>query len=273
MASTLTAVPLTASIGAAVLYLLAAFLQARSISHKRNLPTGVLLAITAPAVVLHSVAAYFQINTPAGLYLGFYVAGSLASLVMVLVVLLVALRLPVQSLLLLVLPVSLLGVLTAAFGETGFDPREHLSHALVVHILVSLFAYSLLFMAACQAVLVAFQEQALRRRGAISLLRLLPPLETMEQLLFSLLWIGIAGLSLAILTGFVFLEDMFAQHVVHHTIFAIASWCVYALLLAGHRISGWRSTTATAWILIAFSLLVLGYFGSKFVLEILVQPR
>ena len=94
----------------------------------------------------------------------------------------------------------------------------------------------------------------------------------MEKLLFSLLWIGITGLSLAIVTGLLFLEDMFAQHVVHHTLFAIASWCVYALLLAGHWISGWRSTTVTAWVLIAFALLVLGYFGSKFVLEILIKP-
>jgi ABC-type uncharacterized transport system permease subunit len=101
--------------------------------------------------------------------------------------------------------------------------------------------------------------------------RVLPPLQTMEALLFNLLWAGIAVLTLAIGSGFLFLEDMFAQRVVHHTVLAIASWCVYAALLAGRQVFGWRGSTAVRWTLIAFLLLVLGYFGSKFVIEILLE--
>ena len=126
-------------------------------------------------------------------------------------------------------------------------------------------------MAACQSVLVAVLEYRLHRKKTIRLLRVLPPLQTMESLLFSLLWAGIVVLTLAIGSGFLFLEDMFAQRVVHHTILAIASWGVYAVLLAGHRLFGWRGTTAVRWTLIAFTLLVLGYFGSKFVIEVLLE--
>ena len=271
MALTITTVPGAASVAAAILYLLGMTLQIRGVTRKQNISMSALAAVTVPAVLLHAVAVYLQINTQAGVYLGFYTAGSLVSLIIVLVVFITALRLPVQNLLMLVLPISLIGVLTAALGETSFSPRAHLSGPLVTHILISLSAYSLLFMAACQSVVVAFQEQMLRRHGNISLLRLLPPLESMEKLLFSLLWIGIVALSLAIITGFAFMENMFDQRVVHHTVLAIASWVVYAVLLAGRQIFGWRSTTATYWVLIAFSLLVLGYFGSKFVLEVLLQ--
>jgi ABC-type uncharacterized transport system permease subunit len=77
-------------------------------------------------------------------------------------------------------------------------------------------------------------------------------------------------LTLAILSGFLFLDDLFAQRVVHHTVLAIASWFVYATLLVGRQLLGWRGSTAVRWTLIAFSLLVLGYFGSKFVIEILL---
>ncbi len=271
MALTITAVPGAASAAAAILYLVGLTLQVRGVVQKRNIPIAMLAAVTLPAVLLHGVAVYLQINTQAGMYLGFYTAGSLVSLIIVLVVFVTALRLPVQNLLMLVFPVSLTGVLTAALGETGFSPRTSFSAPLVTHILISLSAYSLLFMAACQSVVVAFQEQMLRRHGTITLLRLLPPLESMEKLLFGLLWIGIVALTLAIVTGFAFMENMFDQQIVHHTVLAIASWVVYALLLTGRQVFGWRSTTATYWILIGFTLLVLGYFGSKFVLEVLLN--
>jgi ABC-type uncharacterized transport system permease subunit len=93
----------------------------------------------------------------------------------------------------------------------------------------------------------------------------------METLLFSLLWTGLAVLSVAIASGFAFLDNMFAQHVAHHTILSSLSWVMYVVLLAGHKLLGWRGVSAVRWTLIAFALLVLGYFGSKFVLEILLQ--
>jgi ABC-type uncharacterized transport system permease subunit len=112
----------------------------------------------------------------------------------------------------------------------------------------------------------------LRAKHGIAIIRLLPPLETMETLLFSLLWTGLAALSVAIASGFAFLDNMFAQHVVHHTVLSSLSWVMYVVLLAGHKIMGWRGVAAVRWTLIAFALLVLGYFGSKFVMEILLQP-
>jgi ABC-type uncharacterized transport system permease subunit len=270
MASTLSGLAATAGIAAAALYLLGTVLQVLNLRQGRA-PGGTALqfAVTL-GVAAHAIATWQQIVTAAGLYLGLFTVASLITLLMVLFLTLAAIRLAVGNLLLIVLPIAALAVLSSVFGETGFQARESLAPALIVHILFSVLAYSILFMAACQSVLLACQEHWLRRRGSLQALRFLPPLETMESLLFALLWTGIGTLSAAIFTGFVFLEDLFAQHVVHHTVLALASWAVYAVLLAGRHFFGWRSTTATYWTLIAFALLVLGYFGSKFVLEVLL---
>jgi len=270
MASTISGLTAFASVAAASLYALGAVLQIRSLRHSRTLSVGSLLAIVIPALAFHAAATYLQVNTDEGLYLGFFTAASLITLLMILFLVVAASRLPVQNLLVLVLPIGAAAVLASLMGETAFEARQSLGPVLISHITVSMFAYSLLFMAACQSVLLAWQEHALKARSSLRALRLLPPLETMEALLFTLLWTGIITLTAAILTGFLFLEDMFAQHVVHHTVLALASWALYAVLLAGRHFFGWRSTTATSWTLAAFSLLVLGYFGTKFVLEILL---
>jgi ABC-type uncharacterized transport system permease subunit len=273
MASTIPGLAAIVSIAAASLYALGAALQIRGLWRQRAIALGTLVLITAPAVLLHAAATYLQVYTSEGLYLGFFAAASLITLLMVLFVLLAAVRLPVQNLLLLVLPIGAVAVLASLIGETGFQARESPPPALVVHIVFSIFSYSILFMAACQSVLLAYQQHALKARSSIGALRLLPPLETMEALLFSLLWTGIVTLTAAIATGFIFLDDLFAQRVVHHTVLAMASWVVYAVLLAGRHYFGWRSSTATSWTLIAFTLLILGYFGSKFVLEIVLGGR
>ncbi len=271
MASTFSGLTAIASVVAASLYALAAILQVRNVRRQRSLALGPLLLITVPALGLHALATYLQVNTGTGLYLGFFTAASLVTLLMILFLLLASSRLPVQNLLVLALPLGSVAILASLFGQTAFESRESLAPVLLVHITFSLVAYTILMMAACQSVLLAYQEHALKARGSMRSLRLLPPLETMEALLFSLLWTGIITLTLSIVTGFIFLDNMFEQHVVHHTVLAMASWVVYAVLLAGRRFFGWRSTTATAWTLVAFSLLVLGYFGSKFVLEILLH--
>ena len=71
--------------------------------------------------------------------------------------------------------------------------------------------------------------------------------------------------------GFLYLDDLFAQHVVHHTVLSSLSWAIYGGLLAGRLWLGWRGASAVRWTIIAFTFLLLGYFGSKFVLEMLLQ--
>jgi ABC-type uncharacterized transport system permease subunit len=230
----------------------------------------VLLSLATLGAVAHGIANYLILYSGGKLYLGMQTSASLVAWIMLCFVLLANLRLPLQNLLILVLPVSILGVICLLTAPPGNGLHvASMSDPLIWHILISIVAYSVLFMAACQSVLLAVVERRLKHKRT-RLLRLLPPLQTMDTLLFDLLWAGIVVLTLSVATGFLFLDDLFEQRVVHHTVLTLASWVLYAVLLAGHHILGWRGTTAVRWTLIAFSLLVLGYFGSKFVIEVLL---
>jgi ABC-type uncharacterized transport system permease subunit len=260
-------------ITAAVAYLAGTLIQARSLLHRTEVNPILLMTASVGGVLLHGVANYLVVYSGNALHLGIHTSASLVSWIMILFVIAASVRLPVENLLVLVLPVGVLGILSllAAPGDAALLHATNLGDPLIWHILVSIVAYSILFMAACHSVLLAVLEHRLKTRHGLGILRLLPPLQTMETLLFNLLWTGIVALTLAIASGFIFLDDMFQQRVVHHTVLALSSWVLYAILLAGHRLFGWRGTTAVRWTLIAFGLLVLGYFGSKFVIEILLE--
>ena len=262
---------LTAGIAAGLCYLLGTFTLARRILQTKPVTTGAVVGCSLPGLILHGLVTYWAIDTAMGTNLGIHAAAVLVTWVMVAFVLLASLRLPVASLLVLVLPIAIAALIARYVGESSFVPLPHLSAELVFHILTSIIAYSILFMAACQSLVLAIQERNLRSHQGIALIRLLPPLETMETLLFSMLWTGIVLLTISIASGFAFLDDMFAQRVVHHTVLSSAAWVIYAVLLAGHQLLGWRGSTAVRWTLLAFVLLLLGYFGSKFVLEIILQ--
>lgn len=138
---------------------------------------------------------------------------------------------------------------------------------LALHVLLSLAAYALLALAALQALVMAYQDARLRQHTPGRVLRVLPPLGDMERLLFQLLGLGFAALTLALLSGVLFLGDIFAPHLVEKTVLSIAAWVVIGTLLVGRRRAGWRAQTALRWTLAGFALLALGYLGSKFALE------
>ena len=99
---------------------------------------------------------------------------------------------------------------------------------------------------------------------------IMPPLQTMEALLFDIVWAGFLFLTLSIITGAIFIEDMLAQKLSHKTVFSILSWLIYAVLLTGHQIQGWRGASAVRWVLGGFAALMLAYFGSKLVIEVIL---
>ena len=175
---------------------------------------------------------------------------------------------PVMSLSVLVFPLAavcaLLGTLLA--NRTPVDYNSGLQ----LHILSSVIAYSLLSMAAAQSVLVAVQENRLRQHRPGIVLNFLPPLTVMERILFELLIAVLAVLSIALLSGFLYVEDLFAQRLVHKTTLSILSWVILCVLLIGHVRLGWRGHTAAKMTLGAFSSLLLGYFGSKLVIELIL---
>ena len=229
------------------------------------------LAVGLGAAALHAVCVHGLIWVPGGLDLSLTNVSALIMLVVVLFTLLANLRLPIANLLLLIFPLSALVLALRIVSGSSSSTVVSLSLPLGAHILVSIAAYAILCMAAAQSLLLWIQEKQLKARRSTGIARILPPMETMERLLFALLWTGLAVLTVAILSGFSFLQDMFGQRLSHHIVFACLAWVVFAVLLFGHKMLGWRGATAVRWTLIGFVLLLLGYLGSKFVVEVLLD--
>jgi ABC-type uncharacterized transport system permease subunit len=140
------------------------------------------------------------------------------------------------------------------------------------HFLIAMMAYSLLTLAALHAILMAAAEKRLHQGQLTPLLASLPPLLTMETLLFRLIHIGFALLTLTLVSGILFSESLFGKALTfnHKTVFAILSWVIFAHLLIGRHLRGWRGRKALRWTLAGFAALLLAYVGSRFVLEVLL---
>ena len=151
-----------------------------------------------------------------------------------------------------------------------------------LHLAMAMLAYGLFMIAALHALLMTLVERRLHggagsARSEASALRgpfaSLPPLLTLEALLFRIIGLGFALLTLTLITGAVFSETLFGQvlRFNHKTVFAVTSWLIFAALLAGRYLYGWRGRVALRWTLTGFVMLLLAYVGSRFVLEVILH--
>lgn len=226
--------------------------------------------LAIPALLLHLASFYHVIIGPSGLDFGLFNAASLFFWAVAVLAYAGSFRMPLGNLLLIVYPLTVVALLTALFLRTPGAPLTPVGWGLGAHILLSILAYSILSIAAVQSAALGLLINRLKHRRLHGIVDLMPPLSTMESLLFRLIWTGETLLGVAILTGFLFLEDMFAQHLAHKTVLSLIAWSVFATLLWGRHRLGWRGITAIRWTLAGFCFLILGYFGSKFVLQIVL---
>ena len=259
---------LVPGIAACLLYAVAAYLQLQR-TLGSEIPAARVKTAGFLAVACHAVTNYLDFVGDAGIDLGVYAMLSLMALSIVAIVLLSSLRRPVDNLFVVIFPVAILTLVLELALQGNYSPREDITGGIFSHIALSIAAYSILTIAAAQAVVLTFGDHRLRHHQ-LTIVRNLPPLETMEQLMFEMLWIGLAFLTLSIFSGFLFLEDLSGPGLVHHTVITMAAWIVFAVLLWGRYQLGWRGAIASRWVLSGFALLVLGYFGSKVVLEIVL---
>jgi ABC-type uncharacterized transport system permease subunit len=176
---------------------------------------------------------------------------------------------PLETMGLIVIPCTLLALLTTTLLERPGNTIA-LQNGLGLHIILSLLAYSMLALATLQALLLATQNHFLHNHKPNGLIRTLPPLQDMESLLFQLIIAGVILLSLGFLSGFIYLDGLFGHQVAHKTLLSILAWVTYSTLLFGHWRYGWRGKIAIRWTIIGFVLLMLAFWGSKFVIEYLV---
>jgi len=221
-------------------------------------------------LLFHVLFLYADIRVAGGINLGFFNAISLVAWTILLLLMISSINKPVEVLGIPILPLAGLTVIFQYMFPAAHFMGTGTSWGLVAHVMISIFAYSLLALASVQAVALAIQDHQLHNRHPGGLIRALPPLQTMELLLFEMIGLGFFLLTLSLASGFYFLENMFQQHLVHKTILSLVAWVVFGILLIGRFRYGWRGRTAISWTLAGFMLLMVAYFGSKFVIEMLL---
>ena len=135
------------------------------------------------------------------------------------------------------------------------------------HILIALSSYGLLTVGTIVGLYALVQERRLQAAQLSPVNQLFAPLETTEKLLFGVAAAGFVGLTLTIVSGSSFINDLFEQHLAHKFGLSILAWLVFGILLVGRHFRGWRGKRAVRLYLGGFALLCLAYFGSRLILE------
>ena len=266
--------PLSSSLIAIALYIVSSLLIAviirSQLAEEKGPNRKILLASWLGALLFHAISLYSLLVTPAGIDLGFFRTLSMVGFLASSLLLVSCFGRASISLGLIILPAAITSILLAiAIPEVSFIPSSS-TPGLKWHIFVSLLAYSMLTLATLQALLLSYQNRHLHNHQPGGLIRILPSLQEMERLLFRFLIAGFVLLTIGLLSGFIFLENIFAQHLVHKTAFGILAWICYGILIWGHLQFGWRGKFAVRWTVGGFIFLMLAYWGSKFVLELVL---
>src|SRR5271155_5189298 len=253
------------------LYTASAWVMLRSVSNPRLDPIAWVLA--AAAIFAHSDAIMYMMRAVGPVSIGLFEAISMLAWTLAVVACLIAIERQNRVLSAILLALAALG---AAFGAAVTGTRHTYPEAtapgweLTAHILLSMGAAALLLAAAVTALLLVFLDRRLRARRIADLPRALPPLDALEKVMFRLIGAGFVLLTIALLTGFIFVTNLHTQHLEHKTILSCIAWVLFAVLLSGRIRYGWRGRSAVRWTLSGFGFLILSYFGSKFVLEYLL---
>jgi len=256
-----------------------------SLKPKAKLETSLFTALVQAAIffvlLIHGVALHDSVFTPQGFVFGFAQDLSLIAWVGLAFYWFQSWFLPISSLRWLSLFFAMIfAALPALFPGVLISPKAVSDPWFKGHFIVATISVGLLSLAAMHAMLMSLQDRALHRQLAIipnsraaHWLEELPPLMTMESLLFNLLYVGFGLLSLTVFSGLLFSQALFGKPLVfdHKTIFALLSWCLFAGLLVARWRVGLRGRAALRWVLSAYTALLLAYVGSRFVVEVILQ--
>jgi ABC-type uncharacterized transport system permease subunit len=262
----LTALHIATALGPPALYLLAAALLMRALATDPARRPLAAMLVAQLAALVHAGLLFSAIRTPGGVTIAITDSASLVGWVVGATVA-VAMAFTALG----ALPVVLFAVAALlALGTgllSGFAEIHTPQWEVSAHIALAALAAGWLAIAVTVVLLLTWQDTRLRARRPLGALALLPPVETMESILFRALGGGFVVLTLALVTGSFFVHDIQAQHLTHKIVLAIAAWIVFGVLLWGRVRAGWRGRRARLFTVGGFVILALAYFGSKFVLE------
>ncbi len=269
-------VTLISGLLAVALYLLGCVFQGLNFSNSKShskVSKRTVFVVGILAALAHGISAYGVIKAANGYHFGISQISTLITVSISLLVVISSLRKPLENLFLGLFPLAILSILASLTISSQFPPTQ-MSLSLASHVIISILAYSFFTIAALQAGFLAYQNHHLKHGKLGGMTSKLPPLQDMETFLFELLWVGQLLLSVGIVVGAVFIDDIWGRDgIIHKSFFSVLAWCVFAVLLWGRHQLGWRGLTAIKGTLAGFGLLLVGFYGSKFALEyLLAQP-
>src|SRR5580658_9165345 len=238
----------------------------RSVNHRRIEP--IAWALSLAALFAHSEAIVHMMRAMAPFSIGLLEALSLLAWTLAVLACLICIDRQNRTLGSILLLSAALGAPVTGMGHS-YAEEAQMGWELTAHILLSLGAAALLFAAAVTAILLVILDRRLRMRRIADLSSALPPLDALEKVMFRLVAAGFGLLTLALITGFVFVTNLFTQNLVQKTVLSLIAWVIFGVLLIGRLRFGWRGRSAVRWTLSGFGILAVAYFGVKFVLEYL----
>jgi ABC-type uncharacterized transport system permease subunit len=251
-----------------VLYTLSAWAMLRSVKQPRLEPLAWILILVA--IVGHSDVIMLMMRANARFSIGLFEAMSMLGWTLAVLACVISIDKQNRVLGAILLLSAAVGAAAGAFtGAGGSYTEATAGWELTAHILLSMGAAALLFAAAVTAILLVILDRRLRTRRIANLSSGLPPLDALEKIMFRLVAAGFGLLTLALITGFVFVTNLFTQNLVQKTVLSLIAWLIFGVLLIGRLRFGWRGRSAVRWTLSGFAILAVAYFGVKFVLEYL----
>jgi ABC-type uncharacterized transport system permease subunit len=231
--------------------------------------TGLRLArVLVPlALALHATALFAEVFKGGQLTLGITEALSMFAWQAAALLWGLCLIQPVHVLGVAIYPLAAIAAVAAALWPTSVTGIPLTDWKIQLHVVLSLFSAGFLTLAAAQSVTLAMQDRLLHQAAPNRIVQALPPLQSMEHLLFVLISLGFFILSLSLLSGLLFVDHLMAQHLAHKTVLSLTAWAIFGVLLWGRWRRGWRGRTAIRWTLSGYGVLILAYFGTKLVLE------
>ena len=248
-----------------LLYAAGAWVMLRSVGKPALEPVAWILSLAA--IVAHSDALVYSMRIHGPFSIGLPEAISLLAWTLAVLACFISIERQNRVLGAILLASAALGAAVTGTGRTSYTETTAAGWQLTAHILLSMGAAALLFAAAVTALLLVFLDRRLRTRRIAHLPSVLPPLDALEKVMFRLIGTGFVLLTLSLFTGFVFVTNLFAQHLVQKTVLSLIAWIIFGVLLIGRIRFGWRGRSALGWTLSGFGMLALAYFGAKFVLE------
>lgn len=256
---------------AALFYMVAAGLLYQSIRNSSERARSASFACAVLGAAAHSVAQHSHWFGQDAPNVGIAPLLSLCALVIILI--LIASTLTQRRLYsagLVALPIAAVVCLVEFLIPHQGLPLNETSTGITVHMVSSVLAFGLLSIAGVYAFFVFLIDHFLRQHHLNPVVRSLPPLEVLENLLFKLIALGLLLLTVSLGSGVMFINDIFAQHLLHKTILSMMAWLVFGIMLFGRWRYGWRGSLAVRLTLAGIILLVLSYFGTKLVLEVIL---